>query len=127
MNNEKEDKTTSKPHRVGPETGVKFSAENQPTPEAKKKGWEKIRKDKLLTQEVVKMMFGDDGKPTKTFKGFMEKVVENANKGNSKALEILSKCIEDDIQKSETVTIVYTAEVTPQEARKISDDLESEV
>lgn len=75
--------------------GKSFTKDNQPTPEAKKAGWDQWRKDRLLTQAIVKKMLGVDGKPTKTMAQFINKLVSNANKGNPKAIDVLIKSIED--------------------------------
>lgn len=75
--------------------GVKFTSTNQPPPEAKKAGWEQWRKERHLTQAIVKKMLGVDGKPTKTMNNFINKLILNANKGNPKAIEVLSKTMED--------------------------------
>lgn len=108
---EKKDLTTEKrsePHP--PFTGVegkKFSSENQPTPEAKKAGWKQIREQRHLTQEIIKMMIGEDGKPTQTFKEYMAALVSNAKTGNPKAIDAINKCIEDEVTKIEQ-TIAIT-------------------
>jgi len=75
--------------------GNSFSKNNQPPPEAKKAGWEQWRKERHLTQAIVKKMLGIDGKPTKTMNTFINKLIINANKGNPKAIEVLSKTMED--------------------------------
>ena len=75
--------------------GKPFTKDNQPTPEAKKAGWEQWRKERHLTQAIVKKMLGVDGKPTKTMAQFITKLVSNANKGNPKAIDVLTKSLED--------------------------------
>lgn len=93
-------KTPTKRHKLnGVKDGVSFTSENQPSPEAKSKGWQKIRQERHLTQEIIKLMIGDDGKPTDTFKGYLRSLAENAKKGNAKAIEVIQKSLEDDIQK----------------------------
>jgi len=91
-------KKPPKPFR-GAIDGVPFSIDNQPSPEAKKAGWEEFRKRRMLTQEMVKLMLGDDGQPTGTFTEFMTSLVANAKIGNPKAIDVISKCMEDDITK----------------------------
>lgn len=93
---------TSVKRRPGPKKplrgaidGKPFTSTNQPPPEAKKAGWEQWRKERHLTQAIVKKMLGIDGKPTKTMNTFINKLIVNANKGNPKAIEVLSKTIED--------------------------------
>jgi len=79
--------------------GNSFSKDNQPTPEQKKAGWEQWRKERHLTQAIVKKMLGVNGKPTRTMTDFINKLVQNANRGNPKAIETIYKCIEDDVIK----------------------------
>lgn len=86
-------KTTKK--RQPPANGVKFSKDRQPPPENKSKGWEHWRKERLLSQAIVKKMFGANGKPTKTMSEFVTKLVKNANDGNPKAIDVLVKSMED--------------------------------
>lgn len=82
-----------------PGAGPKFSKENQPSPEAKKKGWQQLRAERHLSQAIIKEMLGDDGKPTDTFKDYIRSLVINAKDGNAKAIEAVNKFIEDDVQK----------------------------
>jgi hypothetical protein len=85
----------------GAKDGVPFSATNQPSPESKREGWKEFRKKRMLTQELIKMMIGDDGLPNQTFKGYLQSLVKNAKLGNAKAIEAINKCLEDDITKIE--------------------------
>ena len=87
-----------KPFR-GAVDGTPFTTENQPTPEAKKKGWEQFRKERHLTQSIIKMMLGEDGSPNETFKGYLDSLVKNARAGNPKAIDAINKCLEDEIIK----------------------------
>jgi len=87
-------------HRLnGVKDGVSFTKDNQPSPELKKAGWQELRKQRHLTQEIIKMMIDDDGKPTKTFIEFKKALINNANKGNPKAIDVINKCLEDEIIK----------------------------
>jgi hypothetical protein len=79
--------------------GVKFDSKNQPQPEAKKMGWQRLREQRLLTQNILKMYMDDNGLPTKEGKDLFKSLHENAKNGNAKALDIISKAIEDDVQK----------------------------
>lgn len=100
---EKKEKTIVKrPKKVftGKE-GTPFSATNQPSPQAKSEGWKEFRKKRMLTQELIKLMIGKDGKPNDTFKGYLKSLVVNAKLGNAKAIEAVNKCLEDDITKIE--------------------------
>lgn len=79
--------------------GVLLSKENQPAPEAKKAGWQELRKRRLLTQELIKMMLNEDGTPKHTFTDYMQSLVLNAKNGNPKAIDTINKAIEDEIIK----------------------------
>jgi hypothetical protein len=81
------------------DSAVKFTAETQPSPEAKKMGWQRLREQRLLTQNILKMYMDDNGLPTKEGKDLFKSLHENAKNGNAKALDIISKAIEDDVQK----------------------------
>lgn len=76
-----------------------FTSENQPSSDAKKRGWKEFRAERHLTQAIIKEMLGDDGKPTKSFKEYITSLVDNAKLGNAKAIEAINKFIEDDVQK----------------------------
>jgi len=81
------------------EEGNTFSKDNQPDPELKKKGWEQWRKERHLTQTILKEMLGKDGQPGTSLKEYVESLLLNAKAGNSKAIETINKCLEDDIIK----------------------------
>ena len=92
--------TTKKPRpKVDGSTGKLYSKDNQPAPEAKKAGWQELRKRRLLTQEIIKMMLNEDGTPKATFKDYMNSLVKNAANGNPKAIDTINKAIEDEIIK----------------------------
>ena len=97
----KEVKTTSERQKRGKKDlkGVKFTSTYQPTPEAKKRGWEEFRKERHLTQSIIKMMLGEDGKPNATFFDYLKSLVMNAQSGNPKAIDAVNKCLEDEIIK----------------------------
>lgn len=82
-----------KPFR-GAEDGKPFTTENQPDPELKKKGWEKWRKDRHLTQTVIKHLGNE-----KSLTAYVKKLIALAEKGNPKAIDAINKCLEDDIIK----------------------------
>ena len=94
-------KTTKKRGKglITKQDGNKFSKDNQPDPNLKKEGWKKLRAQRLLTQSIVKMMVGEEGLATDTFKGFLQSLATNAKKGNAKAIEVIVKAMEDDVQK----------------------------
>lgn len=79
--------------------GNTFTADNQPAPELKSKGWEQWRKERHLTQSIIKMMLGEDGQPNDTFNGYLKSLVKNAQAGNPKAIDAVNKCLEDEIIK----------------------------
>ena len=81
------------------EVGKRFTSDSQPQPEAKKMGWQRLREQRLLTQNILKMYMDDNGMPTKEGKDLFKSLHENAKNGNAKALDIISKAIEDDVQK----------------------------
>lgn len=79
--------------------GKTFTSEYQPTPEAKKRGWEEFRKERHLTQSIIKMMLGEDGQPNETFNDYLTSLITNAKSGNPKAIDAVNKCLEDEIIK----------------------------
>ena len=79
--------------------GVLLSKTNQPTPEAKKRGWEELRRERHLTRSIIDKMLGTDGNPTATFKEYIESLIKNANSGNPKAIDVIANCLEDNIIK----------------------------
>lgn len=91
-------KRPAKPFR-GVIDGKSFTSTNQPTSEQKKKGWEEFRKQRLLTQEVIKMLIDENGTPKETFKGYLKSLLVNAKMGNPKAIDAINKCIEEDVIK----------------------------
>lgn len=100
LNKIKEEKPKNSPVKpfVGNE-GVRFSKENQPSPAAKRAGWQEIRAQRHLTQGIIRMMIGDNGQPTDTFKDYLKSLLLNAKMGNAKAIEAVNKIMEDDILK----------------------------
>lgn len=89
-------KTTVKPP-VKLFTGVegkKFTVTNQPPPENKKAGWEQWRKERHLTQAIIKLL-GQGNNLT----NYVKSIHTLAQKGNPKAIEVINKCLEDDIIK----------------------------
>lgn len=74
--------------------GVKFSSENQPSPEAKKAGWEQWRKERHLTQTVIKQLNKGN-----SLTEYVKSMVTLAKRGNPKAIDVITKCLEDDIIK----------------------------
>lgn len=95
------DDNGKKRHKIDPSSGVKtqFTSDNQPPPEAKKAGWEELRSRRLLTQAIIKEMFGDDGVGTDSFKSYITSLITNAKMGNPKAIDAVNKGIEEEIIK----------------------------
>jgi hypothetical protein len=116
-------KTTKKlPVRFTGKEGNSFSATNQPSPEAKRKGWQELRKQRMLTQELIKLMIGKDGTPTATFRDYLKSLVVNAKLGNAKAIEAVNKCLEDDVTKIELSGEVAQRQLMTIDPLKLEDD-----
>jgi hypothetical protein len=99
MGEETSKKRPAKPF-VGNE-GNRFSSDSQPDPKAKSLGWQEVRKQRHLTQSIIKEMIGEDGTPTESFKSYLAALVKNAKSGNPKAIDAINRCIEDEITKIE--------------------------
>lgn len=104
MASSKSTQKTVKKRPAKPFTGAEgkkhqFTKDNQPSPEAKKKGWEELRKERHLTQSIIKELIGDDGKPNVKFKKYVQSLIDNAEAGNPKAIDAVNKCIEEEIIK----------------------------
>lgn len=87
-------KTTKK--RQPPANGVKFSSVNQPNPSAKSQGWQEWRKERHLTQSIIKALTGENGAK---FDDYIASLLKNAQAGNPKAIDAVNKCLEDEIIK----------------------------
>ncbi len=81
----------------GIETGKAFTKENQPTPEAKSKGWEARRAERLLTQKIIEKLTGSNN-----LEEYVDSLFNNAKMGNAKAIDTLNNGIEEQITKTET-------------------------
>lgn len=81
----------------GLETGVSFTKENQPSPEAKSKGWEARRAERLLTQKIIEKLTGSNN-----LEEYVDSLFNNAKMGNAKAIDTLNNGIEEQITKTET-------------------------
>lgn len=92
-------KTSEKRQRSvlkGAADGVPFSKENQPSPEVKSKGWKEWRAQRILTQQIISEMTKGEGE---NLQSYVKSLLDNAKNGNSKAIETINKCLEDDIIK----------------------------
>jgi hypothetical protein len=96
----KADDKTPKKRPIKPfkgDEGVKFSKDNQPTPEAKSKGWEARRAERLLTQKIIEKLTGANN-----LEEYVDSLFNNAKMGNAKAIDTLNNGIEEQITKTET-------------------------
>lgn len=107
-----DNKETPKEHQKKPisrvygvKDGKSFTTENQPSPEAKKAGWQELRKRKLLTQEIIKKLLGKDGNNLSGLEDYMDSLVKNAKLGNPKAIETINKAIEEEVIKISVTTV----------------------
>jgi hypothetical protein len=94
-------KETSKKRPLKPfkgNEGVTFSKEYQPTPEAKRKGWQEKRAEKLMTQLFIEKLTGNKGE---ILDEVVESIITNAKLGNAKAIDVLINCIEEQITKTQ--------------------------
>ena len=97
----KQNNKTTRKRPLKPFTGVEgvtFDKDYQPSPEAKKLGWQKWREERHLTQGIIKELQGEK------MGVYIKKLIDLAKDGNAKAIDAINKCLEDDITKSE-VTI----------------------
>jgi hypothetical protein len=89
-------KRPAKPFR-GAIDGKPFTKENQPSPEAKSKGWEARRAERLLTQKIIEKLTGANN-----LEEYVDSLFNNAKMGNAKAIDTLNNGIEEQITKTET-------------------------
>ena len=104
-------KRPAKPFR-GAIDGVPFTSENQPTPEQKKKGWEELRKARILTQTILSHFLGSNLDDNQKLEDYVDSLVKLAKEGNAKAIEAINKALEDDIQKIELSGKLQTMQIT---------------
>mgnify|MGYP000920223690 CR=1 FL=1 len=94
-----EEKTSSKRrehHLNGAIDGKPFTSDNQPSPQAKKAGWEQWRAKRMLTQKIVEKLTGG-----KKMDEYVDALFDLAKDGNAKAIETINKGIEDQVQQIE--------------------------
>ena len=89
---------------VGNELGQGFTTDNQPSPEAKKLGWQKLREQRLLTQNLLKLLLDENGIPTIDGMSFFQSLLTNAKGGNPKAIDVLVNSLEDQVTKTDITT-----------------------
>ncbi len=88
---------TTKKRPIKPFTGIEgktFTSTNQPSPKAKKAGWEQWRKERRLTQEIIKQI----GKG-ETLRAYAKSIIDLAKSGNTKAIDTVNQSLEDNIIK----------------------------
>lgn len=88
-------KRPAKPFK-GAVDGKPFTSTNQPTPEAKSKGWEAKRAEKLLTQKIIEKL--TDGE---TLDEYVQSLITNAKLGNAKAIDTINNGLEEQVTKVE--------------------------
>lgn len=77
--------------------GKKFTADDQPSPEAKSKGWQERRAERLLTQKIFERMTKG-----KTLDEYIDTLLRLVNdEGNTKAIDTINKGIEEQVIKTE--------------------------
>lgn len=69
----------------------------QPTPEAKRLGWQKIREKRMLTASIIDHMFGGDGEPKQAFHDYMKHLMAHAKDGHQLAMKTVNNAIEQEI------------------------------
>lgn len=99
MTQETSIKRPKKPFK-GAVDGKPFSADNQPSSDTKKAGWEELRKRKLLTRNILKILFDAEGIPLKDGEDYFKSLVTNAKGGNAKAIDTVNKAIENELPTS---------------------------
>ena len=96
----KNDQGTTKKPKIANITknGPKFGIDRpQPTPEAKRLGWQKIREKRMLTASIIDMMFGGDGEPKQAFHDYMKHLMAHAKDGHQLAMKTVNNAIEQEI------------------------------
>lgn len=100
-------KETSKKRPARPFQGAKdgkpFTKDNQPPPEAKSAGWQRVRAERHFTKEILRQMglIDGDGKP---FVEYIRQVRQLAEEGNTEAMKQIRQAIEDDVKLIDVTT-----------------------
>lgn len=95
-NDKKTTKTSNNPNIA--KLGVKIGIDRpQPTPEAKRLGWQKIREKRMLTASIIDHMFGGDGEPKQAFHDYMKHLMSHAKDGHQLAMKTVNNAIEQEI------------------------------
>ena len=95
MAQENVEKTSKRKPLRGAIDGKPFTSENQPSPEAKKAGWKELREQRLLTQNLLKLLLDENGIPTNEGTDFFKSLLTNAKDGNAKAIDVVINTLED--------------------------------
>jgi len=80
--------------KVGKRIGIDMP---QPSPEAKRLGWQKIREKRMLTASIIDHMFGGNGEPKQAFKDYMKHLMAHAKDGHALAMKTVNNAIEQEI------------------------------
>ena len=90
--------TSKKPRKLmnGAKDGKPFTKDNQPTPEAKSKGWQERRAEKILTQKIIETLTNGNN-----LEDYVKSLFQNAKKGNAKAIDTINNGIEEQIAKTD--------------------------
>jgi hypothetical protein len=99
----KEVNTPKKPRKLmkGAIDGKPFTKDNQPSPEAKSKGWQERRAEKILTQKIIETLINGNN-----LEDYVKSLFLNAKKGNAKAIDTINNGIEDQVVKTENTGII---------------------
>jgi len=90
MAKENVDKTSKRIPLRGAIDGKPFTTDNQPSPEAKSKGWQELRAQRLLTQKILEEMIKGTN-----MADYFQSLLNNAKMGNAKAIETINNGIEE--------------------------------
>lgn len=84
--------TTRKQHRFkeGNSFGNRFAKDNQPSGEIKAAGWKKWREERHLTRGIIKEL-----QEKKKMLDYIRAMVKLAKQGNPKAIDVITKCLEE--------------------------------
>lgn len=87
------------------EKGKKFSTENQPSPEAKSKGWQRKKSMKdMLDYLLVKEITSQSGEKASTQEAISISLIKQALKGNIRAYEVIRDTIGEKPVEVQEVT-----------------------
>ena len=85
----------------GAADGVPFTSENQPSSEAKKRGWKEKRAEKHLTQMIIKKIIDAPEGDKMGLPKYVDAIIDLAKNGNAKAIDTINNGLEDMATKIE--------------------------